>query len=96
MMELKVKGKPDRGGQRQLSFIQGINDLDFTNAGNGTAESHQFLAVEFIGTTEAVDDLGDGFSGDGIPLIMGELVVGDDGSVLIGSFGGAQVHDCLQ
>jgi hypothetical protein len=27
---------------------------------------------------------------------MGELVVGDDGSVLIGSFGGAQVHNCLQ
>jgi hypothetical protein len=96
VMELEVKGEPNRGGQRQLSFIQRIDDLDLTNAGDGTAKADKLVAFEIICPAEAVEDLGDGFSGDGIPLVMGELVVGDDGSVLIVSFGSAQVHNCLQ
>jgi hypothetical protein len=94
--ELEVKGKPKRGGQRRLSFIQRIEDFDLTNAGKGTAETNKLFAFQIIRPAEAVDDLGDRFSGDGIPLVMGELVVGDDVSVLLCFFGGAQVHDCLQ
>ena len=94
-MEFEVKGKSREGGQRQLDFIQRIDDLDLTDAGDGTAEADELVAFQIICPAEAVDDLCDGFSGDGIALVMGELVVGDDGSVLIGSFGGAQVHDRL-
>jgi len=79
-----------------LSLIQRIDHIEAANAGNGTAEADKLVAFHIFGPAEAVDDLCDGFSGDGIPLVMGELVVGDDGSVLIGSFGSAQVHDCLQ
>ena len=39
-----------------------------------------------------MDDFGDWFSGDRVPFVMGELVVGDGGAVLVGSFCGAQVH----
>jgi len=85
LMELEVKGEPHEGGQGQLSFIQRINNLDLTDAGDGSAETDELVAFNILCPAEAVEDLGDGFSGDGIPLVMGELVVGDDGSVLIGS-----------
>jgi len=79
-----------------LSFIQRIDDLDLANAGNGTAETDELVAFQIICPAEAVEDLCDGLSGDGIPLVMGELVVGDDGSALIGSFVGAHLQPCQQ
>ena len=40
--------------------------------------------------------MGDGFSGSRMPLIVGQLVVLDNGAVLVFSMGRPEVHGCLQ
>lgn len=76
--------------------IERIDNLNVADTGDGTAEADELIAVKFIGPAEAVDELSDGLFGDRIALVVGELIVLDDASVLIGSFGGSQVHDCLR
>ena len=70
-----------------LSCCQWIIKLQTTNATNGSAETHQFLAVQLVDPAKVVDDFGNGFASVRVPLVMGELEVLDDRAVLVGAFG---------
>jgi len=72
----------------------GVNNGDPTDSGNGSGEPNQDLTVELIGTTEAVDDTGNGGVGLRIPLVVGELEILGNGAILVFSFRGSQIHDC--
>jgi len=39
-----------------------------------------------------VDDLGHRLAGDRVPLIMSQLVVGDNRAVFVFAFGGSKIH----
>jgi len=58
-------------------------------------ESNQLVAIQLVGPTEVVNNMGDGFSGGRVPLIVSKLVVFNTATVLIFSSGDSQVHNCL-
>lgn len=70
-------------------MIQGIKDRQATDPGNGPAQAHKLLSVQFIGSPEVVDDFSNWLTGNGMPFVVRQLVVFDDGAVLILSFGGS-------
>jgi len=76
-------------------LTEGIIDVQLTNPGDGSAESNQLFAIQFIGPTEAVNNMGDGLSGNRIALIASVLVVFNAAAVLVFSSGESQVHNCL-
>ena len=45
------------------------------------------LSIRFMGSSEVVDNFGNWFPRIRMPLVVGQLVVFDDGAVLILSFG---------
>jgi hypothetical protein len=66
-----------------------------TNTSDGAAQPNELIAVEFIGSTKAVNDVSDGFAGYRVTFVMGELEVLGGGSILVFSAGCTQVHNCL-
>ena len=52
-------------------------------------EGYQLLTIELVGSAEVVDDFGNGFSGLGVALFVGQLEILDSGAVLIFAFGGS-------
>ena len=60
-----------------------VQNLHIAYPGDGAAEADQLFAVHLICSSEGVDDFCDGLFGDGMPFIVGELVVFNDGSVFV-------------
>jgi hypothetical protein len=56
------------------------------------AKPYQLLTVELVSPAEVVDDFGDGFSGLGMTLVVGQLVVLDGRAVLVFALCGSQIH----
>src|SRR5665811_2585250 len=48
-----------------------------------STKAPQCLAVDLVGASEVVDDLGHGGAGLGVALVVGELQVADHGAVLV-------------
>ena len=69
-----------RGGNR---FVVGIGNDQSADARDRMAKPYQLLTVELVSPAEVVDDFGDGFSGLGMTLVVGQLVVLDGGAVLV-------------
>ena len=55
-------------------------------------KSSELLVIQLINSTKIVNDFGYRFTGYRVALVMGQLVVLDDGAVLVFTFGDAQVH----
>jgi hypothetical protein len=70
----------------------GIGDDQSADTGNGLTQAHELLAVKLIGAAEVVDDFGNGFTGFGMALVVGQLVVLDAGAVFVLALGGSQIH----
>lgn len=52
----------------------------------------QGLDVDLVDPAEVVEDLGFGTAGLGVPNVVGELEIVDDGAVLVEAGGGSDVH----
>ena len=76
---------PDLVGER-------VADLEIADAGDGLAEPDEAVPVELVGAPEVVDDLDLGTALLAVPVVVRELVVGDDGAVLVLALGGPEVH----
>ena len=70
-----------------LFRVHRIKDSQAANPRNGPTKADQLLSVQFIGPSEVVNNFGNWFPSIGMPLVVGQLVVFDDGAVLILSFG---------
>ena len=81
-----------RGRLRVLLRGQRVVDLNPTGPSDGAAEADKGVPVQRVGAPEVVDDLHARALGDGVTMVVGELVVRDDGAVLVGALGGPQVH----
>ena len=55
-------------------------------------KSSELLVIQLINSTEIVNDFGYRFTAYRVALIVGQLVVLDDGAVFVFAFGDAQVH----
>ena len=92
-IDLQASGKrSSRGCKLVLLLAVRIDNSQVADPGDGPTQPHQLLTVELIGAAEVVDDLGDRLSGNRVAFIVGQLVVFDDGAVLVLSSGSAQVH----
>jgi hypothetical protein len=67
----------------------GIGVDDAVDAGDQTLQGG---AVELVGPAEAVDHAGFGTLGCGVPVILGEGVVGDGGAIAVSPLGDTQIH----
>ena len=89
----KIIGQPT-AALVSIAITISIQDGDPADPGDGAGKPDQGLAVQLIGPAEAVDDAGNGGVGLRIPHVVSELEVLGDGTVLVLSFRGSQVHGC--
>jgi hypothetical protein len=75
------------------SRIQGIDDRQPAEPGDGPAEADQFLPVELaVRTAEIVDDFGDRLAGIRVARVMRQLEALEHGAVFVSSLGRTEIH----
>jgi len=82
-VELEIEGEARLGTRKYLALSYRVNDFEAADPGNGAAEADQGIAVQLVCPAEVMDDFGDGFSGDVVPFVMSELVIGGGGTALV-------------
>ena len=82
-------GRPSSLSNALLFIIQGVQDSQPADPGDGPTEPHKFSPVQVIGSPEVMDDFRNRFSRNWMPFVVGQLVVLDDRAVFVFSFGGS-------
>jgi len=98
MDEFETRGQLGLWGATWLlALCKGIDNVQAAYPGNRAAQPHQLVAIQSVCSAECVNDVSDGLScnRNRMALIVGQLVVLDEGAVFVSSLGGSQVHDCL-
>ena len=75
-----------------LGNSQRIRHLNLTDSSDGLAQTDELAPVDLICSSKVVDDACDGLLGLWIPVVMRQVVVGDDGAVFVLPLGCSQVH----
>jgi hypothetical protein len=75
---LETKRSPDAAGGFQT---QGLFRAE--EPADAPGQAAEGFGIQFILTAEGVDDVDLGVPGLGVPLVVGELDVADDGAVLV-------------
>ena len=69
--------------------LEEVSDLQFTDSSDGLAQPDKLLAIQLIGASEVVDDASSGLVSFRVSNVVCQLVVGDDGTILILSLCGS-------
>ncbi|MGA2733080.1 MAG: hypothetical protein ABSG35_10865 [Syntrophobacteraceae bacterium] len=72
-----------------IGCFNGTLHFESANSGNGPAKPHQPYTIQLIGSSEVMDDPGNGFACPDMAHIVGELVILDNRPVFIFAFCGA-------
>jgi hypothetical protein len=82
----------DLGNRSLAAGRQGVGSIGIDDAVDAGEQTLQGGAVELIGPAEAVDDAGFRALGLGVPVVFGEGIVGDGGSIAVSPLGDAQIQ----
>ena len=88
---------PGPASAAQLHVLQGggasgLHQLLAGDPRDGGAEALQGLCLQLVGAAKVVQDPGLSAARVGVPVVLGELVIGDGGAVFVLASGGAEVH----
>jgi len=78
-----------------LALFTRIDNVQAADSGNRAAQPDEMIAIQSVRPAEVVDDPGNGLSGHRVALIVGQLIVLDDGTVFVFSLSSPEVHGCL-
>jgi hypothetical protein len=96
LYNFEILSQPHKAIQNcALTICQRIDHLQAADPGNGLTEPDKLNPVQLICSAEAVDNVSDGLFGDGMSLIVSELIVGNNRAVFVFSAGSSEVHSCL-
>jgi len=92
---------PEGAGPLELEGLAGGHHIlghvepAVTDAGDTAGEAAEGIAIQRVRPAEVVDDVGGRAAPHRVPAGLGELVVLDDGAVLVATSGRSQIHACM-